>query len=150
MEITFKIAEVADLDILIQLIKQFCEVDNHPFDDSSIRIALSNLLQDKSLGRVWLIQQAKKAIGYIVLTFGYSLEYRGRDAFIDEFYIQESYRRQGIGTKSLQFIESVCPELKIQALHLEVEQENLAAQSLYRKSGFKNQERHLMTKWIIA
>lgn len=150
MEITFKIAESTDLDILMKLNKEFCEVDNHPFDDSSICIALSNLLQEKSLGRVWLIQQAKQTIGYIVLTFGYSLEYRGRDAFVDEFYIQESYRRQGIGTKSLQFIESVCPELKIQVLHLEVERENLAAQSLYRKSGFKNQERHLMTKWIIT
>jgi hypothetical protein len=67
MEITFKIAEAADLDILIQLIKQFCEVDNHPFDDSSIRIALSNLLQDKSLGRVWLIQQARKQLAILFL-----------------------------------------------------------------------------------
>jgi diamine N-acetyltransferase len=78
-----------------------------------------------------------------------ALEYRGSNAFVDEFYIQESYRQQGIGTKTLQFIESICPELQIQALHLEVEKENLAAQSLYRKSGLKNQERYLMTKWTI-
>ncbi|MGC1395996.1 MAG: GNAT family N-acetyltransferase [Coleofasciculaceae cyanobacterium] len=147
MGITYKIAESTDLEILLKLIKEFCEADNHPFEESSIRVALTNLLQDKSLGRVWLIQQAKQTIGYIVLTFGYSLEYRGRDAFVDELYIRESYRRQGIGTKSLQFIESVCPELKIQVLHLEVEKENMAAQGLYRKIGFKNQERYLMTKW---
>jgi diamine N-acetyltransferase len=148
METTFKIAEDSDLEILLKFIQEFCELDNHPFEESSICRALKNLLDDQSLGKVWLIQQAKESIGYMVLTFGYSLEYRGRDAFIDEFYIQESYRGQGIGTKSLQFIETLCPELEIQALHLEVEQENLAAQSLYRKVGFKKQERYLMTKWM--
>lgn len=150
METTFKIAEDLEQDILIQLIKEFCEVDNHPFEDSSIRLALSNLLQDKSLGRVWLIQQGKEAIGYIVLTFGYSLEYRGRDAFIDEFYIRESYRGQGIGTKTLQFVESICPSLEIQALHLEVEKENRAAKRLYSKASFKEHERYLMTKWTAT
>jgi GNAT superfamily N-acetyltransferase len=42
------------------------------------------------------------AVGYIVLTFGYSLEYLGRDAFIDEFYLRESYRGRRWGRRTLE------------------------------------------------
>lgn len=49
------------------------------------------------MGRVWLIQHQSLAIGYVILTLGFSLEYGGRDAFIDEFYIQANYQGQGIG-----------------------------------------------------
>ncbi len=148
METTFRIAEIADTEILVEFIREYYEFDGHPFDESSLRIALAKILNNDSLGRVWLIQHESEAIGYIVLTFGYSLEYQGRDAFIDEFYIRESYRGQGIGMKTMQFLESVCPALEIQALHLEVERKNTAAQNFYRKMGFKAQERYLMTKWI--
>jgi GNAT superfamily N-acetyltransferase len=150
METTFKFAENSDTELLIQLIQEFYKYDSHPFDEASIRAALAKILEDNSLGRVWLIQQDNQAIGYIVLTFGYSLEYRGRDAFIDEFYIRESHRGQGVGVKTIQFIESVCPSLEIKALHLEVERENTIAQSFYRKVGFADQNRYLMTKWIAT
>ncbi|KAB8320098.1 GNAT family N-acetyltransferase [Tolypothrix campylonemoides VB511288] len=148
METTFKVAEKSDTEILVQFIQEFYEYDGHSFDEATVRTALAKILNDNSLGRVWLIQQDNQAIGYIVLTFGYSLEYRGRDAFIDEFYIRESHRGQGLGVKTIQFIENVCPSLEIKALHLEVERENTIAQSFYRKVGFTDQNRYLMTKSI--
>jgi GNAT superfamily N-acetyltransferase len=150
METTYKFADNSDTELLIQFIQEFYKYDGHPFDEASICAALAKILEDNSLGRVWLIQQDNQAIGYIVLTFGYSLEYRGRDAFIDEFYIRESHRGQGVGVKTIQFIESVCPSLEIKALHLEVERENTIAQSFYRKVGFADQNRYLMTKWIAT
>lgn len=150
MVTTFKSAEIADTEILIELIREYYDFDSHSFDEAIVRTTLVKVLKDSALGRVWLIQQDSKAIGYIVLTFGYSLEYRGRDAFIDEFYIRESYRGQGIGGRAIQFIESACPALEIQALHLEVERKNIAAQKFYREVGFKDQDRYLMTKWIAT
>lgn len=47
-------------------------------------------------------------------------------------------------------IENACPALEIQAVHLEVERKNTAAQSFYRQAGFEDQERYLMTKWIAT
>lgn len=147
MGTTFKIANHSDTETLVELIQEFYEVEHLPFDDNTIR-ALEKILNDEALGRVWLLQDGNDLIGYIVLTFGYSLEFRGRDAFIDELYIRESYRRQGIGTNALQFVEDVCPSLGVEALHLEVDRKNTAAQSLYRKVGFADHDRYLMTKWI--
>ena len=150
METSFKRAEMSDLEILMEFIREFCEVDHHPFDDSSIRVALAKIVSDESLGRVWLIQHNNQAIGYIVLTFGYSLEYRGREAVIDEIYIREGHQGQGIGKRAIEFVEEVSPSLEIKVLHLEVERENIAAQHFYRKVGFEAQDSYLMTKWIAT
>ena len=150
METTFKLAGNFDTELLIQFIQEFYKYDGHPFDEATLGTALAKILNDDSLGRVWLIQQDSQVIGYIILTFGYSLEYRGRDAFIDEFYIRERHRGQGLGRKTIQFVEEVCPSLGIHALHIEVERNNTAAQSFYRKVDFKDQDSYLMTKWTIA
>ena len=80
MEATFSLAAPADLDLLLIFNREFCAFDKHPFDEPALRPVLDRLLHDEPLGRVWLIQDGAQAIGYIVLAFGYSLEYRGRDA----------------------------------------------------------------------
>lgn len=90
----------------------------------------------------------KEVAGYIVLTFGFSLEYHGRDALVDEIYLRERFRGQGTGTRGLQFIEGVCRELGIRALHLEVERANIIAQSVYRRAGFVDHDRYLLTKLV--
>jgi ribosomal protein S18 acetylase RimI-like enzyme len=100
------------------------------------------------MGRVWLIQYQSQAIGYVILTFGYSLEYGGRDAFIDELYIEPAYQGQGIGKQTIKFLEEVCISLNVQALHLEVEKQNTSAQSFYRQVGFEDHDRYLMTKYL--
>jgi GNAT superfamily N-acetyltransferase len=148
MQATFRLATPADLDLLLIFNREFCAFDQHPFDAATLRPALDRLLRDESLGRIWLIQDDAQAIGYLVLTFGYSLEYRGRDAFVDEIYIRESHRRRGIGTQTFAFLEQVCQALGVRALHLEVEHRNTSAQQFYRTVGFYNQERHLMTRLI--
>jgi GNAT superfamily N-acetyltransferase len=50
-----------------------------------------------------------ETIGYIVLTLGDSLEYHGRDAFVDEIYIRESHRGKGIGAQAIKFVEGGLP-----------------------------------------
>ncbi|MDM9380324.1 GNAT family N-acetyltransferase [Chlorogloeopsis sp. ULAP01] len=149
MEIYFKFADSSDTETLIQFIQEFYEYEGIKYNETIIRAALAGILKDDSLGRVWLIHQDNQAVGYIVLTFGYSLEYRGRDAMIDEFYIRESYRGKGVGKKTIQFIENFCDDLGIQAVHLEVERENQKAQNLYRQAGFTDKNRYFLTKWII-
>jgi ribosomal protein S18 acetylase RimI-like enzyme len=105
------------------------------------------MMKDSSLGCLWLIQ-APRPIGYIVLTLGYSLEFQGRDAFIDEFYIRSSFRGQGYGSRVMALVEKEARSLGVHALHLEVERGNLVAQAFYRKAGYKDHSRYLMTKWI--
>lgn len=149
MDTTFRIAARADADLLVRFMRELYEHDHLPFDEPAARQALEKILQDYSLGRVWLIYDGEQTIGYVVLTLGYSLEYHGRDAFVDEIYIRASHRGKGIGTQIIEFVEKVCRELEVQALHLEVERANTKAQAFYHKVGFEDHERYLLTKRIV-
>ena len=78
----------------------------------------------------------------------YSFEYRGRDAFVDELYIEPDFRRMGLGRRALEFVEGRARKLGVNALHLEVDASNNAALELYRRSGYASQGRYLMAKWL--
>ncbi len=67
---------------------------------------------------------------------------------LDELYILGEYRGVGVGTKVLEFITEFCNSLGIKAIHLVVERKNNTAHSLYRKMGFADCDRDIMTKWI--
>lgn len=150
MDITLTVAKSPDIDTIIKFIQELYEHEDIRFDESIAHRALSQLLEDNSLGYVWLILSGEEAIGYVVLTFGYSLEFAGRDALIDELYILEEYRGVGLGTKVLEFITEFCNSLGIKAIHLVVERKNNTAHSLYRKMGFEDCDRDIMTKWISS
>ena len=148
MTIQYRRAMIADLTVLLELVQEFHENENLPFDQTIERDVLTHFLTDESLGQAWLIQQ-EDVIGYIVLTLGYSLEYRGQDAFIDELYLRPQHRGQGIGTQTLAFAEDACRVLGVQALHLEVDFNNPKAQRLYHKVGYQRHDRFLMTKNLV-
>jgi ribosomal protein S18 acetylase RimI-like enzyme len=146
MNPTFKAADRSDVEILLWLRRAFCRHEHLPFADGASRTALENLLADGSLGKVWLIHLGGAAAGYIVLTFGYSLEFDGRDAFVDELYVEEGYRGRGIGGLALRLAADTCQTMGIRALHLEVDRENHRARAVYGKAGFEDRNNHLLTK----
>ncbi len=98
MDIAFKPADHEDTSDILGFMEEFYNTNNYPFDPDSSRKALIQLLQDENLGRAWMISFEGEMVGYLVLTFGYSLEYRGKDAFLDELFLSRSFRSRGIGT----------------------------------------------------
>lgn len=148
MEIEFKIYSENNKSDVLKMMTSFNKIDGYDFD---LTIGEKNLLEFTSsemLGRLFLITHKQITIGYIVLSFGFSFEYKGRDAFIDEFYIKEEFRNKGVGKLSMDFIESVSEKLDINAVHLEVEPHNTTANRLYLKKGYKSNDRALLTKKI--
>jgi len=148
MEPVFTLADTSYVNLLSELMGEFYAVEHVNFDEQAARQALQQILSDKSFGLVYLVSIGDKVIGYIVLTFGFSLEFHGRDAFIDELYLRETYRGRGIGKASLRFISEVCQREGIKALHLEVDRINTRAQALYRQAGYQDHDRYLLTKWL--
>ena len=119
-----------------------------PFDDGEVRAALQEFLAHPEFGQVWLICLGEKIAGYVILTLGYSFEYRGRDAFIDELYIEPGFRRMGLARRAMAFVEQQARELRANAVHLEVDPDNEPALALYRRAAYRNSGRYLMTKWL--
>ncbi|MEJ7618242.1 MAG: GNAT family N-acetyltransferase [Pyrinomonadaceae bacterium] len=148
MEPTFRQADASHADLLIELMREFYLIEHLPFDESVARRALPHILDHRAHGLIFLIELAEKVAGYVVLTFGFSLEFHGRDALVDELYVRESFRGQGIGQTTLRFIEAACRSESVEAVHLEVDHANTRAQSLYRRAGYQDHQRYLLTKWL--
>jgi diamine N-acetyltransferase len=143
-------ATLGDLDALLPLVRDFYAEDKHPFDAVAVRAALEGLVRDPAFGRAFLIEAGEAPAGYLVVTFGYSLEFRGRDAFLDELYVAPAHRGRGFGREALRVAEACCLEAGVRALHLEVRHDNEAAQSLYRSWGFGDRESYLMSKPLLS
>jgi ribosomal protein S18 acetylase RimI-like enzyme len=146
--ITFKKSVLQDIKLLLKFGMDFYGMNRYKFDEKKIKESLENLIMNEDIGRIWIIEYERQPAGYIILTFGYSIEYKGRDAFIDELFIDEAFRGKGLGKKTMDFVVGEAVKLGINAIHLEVEKENDSAKNLYLKFKFRDNGRTLMTRWI--
>ena len=144
----FRLAVEGDIDTLLDFMQVYYAFDGHGYDREKARVALTALLRDANLGLAWLILDGNTPVGYIVLCIGYSLEWLGRDAFVDEFYLKEEYRGRGWGRQAMAFLEEAARAAGIRTLHLEVVEGNDMALQLYRKLGFIEHRSTFLSKWI--
>jgi ribosomal protein S18 acetylase RimI-like enzyme len=144
----FRPADPGDADAIHELRRACNEEDGSPWAEAPARAALASLLAAPALGRVWVATDGGDIVGFVVLTFGFSLEFHGRDAFLDELYVRPSHRRRGLGAAALAILEETCREQGVYGLHLEVDSGNEPARALYRRWGFTGHARQLMTKWL--
>src|SRR5262245_51452526 len=139
-----------DLATLLSLMRAYYAHDHLTFDEQRTRAAAEGLLSDPSLGQVWLIEDGPAVVGYAVLVYGYSLEYGGRAATLDELYLRPEARGRGLGARALQCLEDFCRSRGIRSLQVEVEGANGDAQSFYRSAGFLGRDRTFFMKEILA
>jgi ribosomal protein S18 acetylase RimI-like enzyme len=136
MPISCRIVESSEAPLLSELMRAYYAFDGHGFDEAVVARTLTELLSNPAYGLAWFIEADGAVAGYMVICFGYSLELGGRDAFVDEIYLHERFRGQGLGREALSFMIAEAKRLGIKALHLEVDAGNLAAQRLYAALGF--------------
>jgi ribosomal protein S18 acetylase RimI-like enzyme len=144
----FQKATQKDKKVLLEFMEDFYALDEYPFDKKITSKNLNRVLKNPQMGKIWIINDKKFSIGYFILTFVFSFEYGGVCAYIDEIYIHDAFRNQGIGTEAMKFIMNESKKLKVQLLFLEVEHRNSAAKKVYEKFGFTENRRSLMVKKI--
>ena len=141
---TFKPLEIADIEIITQMMQDFYAIDNYPMDVEVTKTLFQEFISNEHLGKSWMIYSENEIVGYIILTFIFSFEYGGKIAFVDELFIKETARGKGIGKEAIQFIQREVPKLSLNLLYLEVEPHNENAQKLYLAHDFVIHNRKLM------
>ncbi len=141
---TFKPLEIADIEVITQMMQDFYAIDNYPMDVEVAKNLFQEFITNEHLGKSWLIYSENEIVGYIILTFIFSFEYGGKIAFVDELFIKETARGKGIGKEAIQFIQREVPKLSLKLLYLEVEPHNENAQKLYLAHDFVIHNRKLM------
>jgi ribosomal protein S18 acetylase RimI-like enzyme len=148
MEIKFNRAGPPNMGQALELMKEFYAVEHLDYDEAVARKGLKALFDGPQFGYFHFLESDGVVAGYIVVTFGFSLEFHGRVALVDELYVREEFRGRGLGKAALAFVEALCQEEGVAALHLEVDRGNSRAQGLYRQAGYKDHDRFLLTKWV--
>lgn len=141
---TFKPLEIADIEIITQMMQDFYAIDNYPMNIEVAKNLFQEFISNEHLGKSWLIYSENEIVGYIILTFIFSFEYGGKIAFVDELFIKETARGKGFGKEAIQFIQQEVPKLSLKLLYLEVEPHNENAQKLYLAHDFELHNRKLM------
>src|SRR5262245_54000078 len=126
---------------LLQFMKAYYRFEGIPFNRQEIASGLSLLLKRPTVGGAWLILNRRKPVGYLILTFGFDLEFGGRLAGLTDLYIEPSHRRKGIGRKALAQVEEFCRSCGVRAIELQVTRKNISVLDFYRGVGFESFDR---------
>ncbi|UWR41078.1 GNAT family N-acetyltransferase [Phaeobacter inhibens] len=144
MSAALHLARPEDLDRVLDLVAAFHQETGIASDDSLRRAAIEPLLEGLPYGAVYLIGPSRAPVGYIVVTFSWSVEFGGMDGFVDELYIRPPVRRRGIATEVLFALPRTLAEAGIKALHLEVDKNDDTARGLYTRARFEPRERYML------
>ncbi|MGR3623596.1 GNAT family N-acetyltransferase [Pseudophaeobacter sp.] len=149
MSAALHLARPEHLDKLLPMVEAFHAEEGLDSSDDSRRAGIEPLLDGIPYGAVYIIGPTRAPIGYVVVTFGWSVEFGGMDGFVDEIFIRPAVRGRGLATEVLIELPKTLGQAGIKALHLEVDRQNESAQRLYQRTRFQPRESYmLMTKLL--
>lgn len=142
--ITFQILQENQIDVVVSMMLDFYAIDNYPIDIEQSKQLFKTFIENPNLGKAWLIFQEDEVVGYVILTFIFSFEYKGILAFLDELFIKSENQGKGFGKQAVQFIQQESSQLNVKMLYLEVEEHNENAQKLYLAHDFVTHNRKIL------
>ncbi|MCT4553820.1 MAG: GNAT family N-acetyltransferase [Pelagimonas sp.] len=137
------LATEADIDKLMQLVAAFHSETGIQSDEEHRLNAIAPLLAGSPHGAIWLIGPRRAPVGYICITFGWSLEFGGMDGIVDELYIRPAVRNRGMGFEALNGIAKALSDGGIKALHLEANRNDERLIGFYRRARFQPREDYI-------
>lgn len=92
-------------------------------------------------GTVWVAVDSSKIIGYLAGSIDVKPEYATKSlSELDNFYVEEEYRRQGIGKKLLEEFKKYCISKSIEEIKVTATAKNINAREFYKNNGFEDFE----------
>ena len=139
----------------IRLNKLFIEYEykdenvwNSPLKFGNLEEDFELILNDTSTILFAIIEE-EKMIGFMNIQCFYSIWSHGKVFFLDDFFIEENFRRKGYGEKALKDLQKYAKKSGIKRIQLMAENTNPRAIEFYRKHKFNEQEIHLFLKYLI-
>lgn len=119
--------------------------DDAAVDRGRFALTIVGLLTEPERGRIVLFRKDGALCGYGLLIPYWSNEFGGTLLFVDELYVDEATRGQGIARSFLAFVAAQRPYHAV-ALALEVSPRNVRARALYESFGFEQRHHQMLTR----
>jgi len=131
------LARPDDLDRLLPLARALHEELGKSTDDAQLTAALSPLLDGSPHGAVYTMGPRRAPIGYVVVTFGWSIEHGGLEGWIDEMFIRPGVRGRGLGGEVLANLPKALADAGLTCLSLLAPRADDRLQRLYTRARFQ-------------
>lgn len=138
-----------DADKLLPLVAAFHAEMDFDTDADHRAAAIAPLLSGSPHGAIWLVGPRRAPVGYVVLTFGWSVEFGGLDAIVDELFIRPAVRGRGMGQEALDGVAKAMKQAGLRALHLEVDGSDERARKFYRKAHFSPRDKYIFMSRVL-
>lgn len=139
-------AAESDLPVLLDMMEDFNRHEQIAWERGPGEAPLRALIRGPELGLVCLAERGDAALGYAIVTWGFDLEWSGRDAFLTELYVRPDRRGEGLGARLLDEALALARDRGARAIHLVVRHDNAGARRIYERAGFAAVPRTLMTR----
>jgi len=145
LQTTFGSAAPSDIPHLVRLLGLlFTQEPEFSPNAEKQSEALDAILHDRSRGRIFVAREGGKVVGMASLLYTISTAEGGKAAWFEDFIVQPEYRRQGIGTRLLEYVIQQARAEGVLRITLLTDLQNDNAQDLYRKLGFVNSSMQAM------
>jgi len=136
MQPVVRLAKREDVDGLLVCARAFHAEDGHPLPEAGEAALLALIDVNSPYGRILVLEAEDEVAGYAVLCFGYSVEFGGRDAYVDDLYVAPRLRAKGFGRQMIERLSELAHAEGCHPLHLEVFTGNPMA-DWYKSLGFE-------------
>jgi GNAT superfamily N-acetyltransferase len=140
-------ASEAELPALVELLVIQLREHHNDLPDETLARAAAGLLRRPQRGQFLIALEAGAMVGFAALSYLWTLERGGRNAWLDELYVIPSRRGNGIGTALLHAAVDFARQVGARALELEIDADHARAAGLYEREGFTRLPR---TRWALV
>jgi GNAT superfamily N-acetyltransferase len=150
MTVQVRPAGLADVPALVGLMQAFYAESNFPLPPGPAARTFAALLGAPHLGAVWLAAREGAAVGHVVLTVAFSMEYGGPRGFIDDLYVRPGERGRGTGAALLAAAREGAVARGLRALCVETGLADHPARRLYARAGYADSGHALLFQPLAA
>lgn len=106
----------------------------YPVPRAHFENTFDELMKSDTYAEAFIFENEETIAGYGLIAKTYSQEAGGMVVWIEEIYVKEDFRGNGIGSEFLEYVKENIPAKRYR---LETEPENIGAQKLYKRHGFE-------------
>ncbi len=130
--------EKRDAEECVKMLEEFYQTDavSHKIPTEYMQNSVDLALNNSPYIKILMCEIEGKYAGFCTLSFTLSTEAGGVVVFIEELYIRDEFKGQGLGTAIMKFIRDEFDK-DVKRYRLEVTEHNVKAIKLYEKIGFE-------------
>jgi len=132
MNVTISKADSKDFPAIFSLIKEFSIFQQTP---QKVTITLEQMMEDENIFKCFVAETAdKNIVGFATFFFSYH-SWTGKSLYVDDLYVTEAFRKQGIGERLLNTLINLGKDNCCKKVRWQVSKWNTDAIGFYKKMG---------------